>query len=535
MKIIKSLICMLLFITATIFSAAVAIDYNNILIKNTETGIFLQPPPEEWNKTFGGDYYDSGFSVKQTTDGGYIFAGTTIPTGSTYSDIFLVKTDSDGNTEWTKNYGGPDAEYGYSVQETTDGGYIVVGYIYYYSTNKGFVYLLKTDSNGDQSWTVTLGGPELDEGFSGQQTTDGGYIITGFTDSFSIGRDVYLTKTDSTGKFVWDKSYGGAGTNIGNCVRQTMDGGYIIVGSTSIYGAGLTDIWLIKTDSNGEMQWDKTFGGTLGDFANSIEITSDGGYIITGTTMSFGAGGQDVWVIRTDSTGNEEWSETFGGVNDDRGEEVKLTSDGDYIVTGVTNSFGAGSEDAYLIKIDENGDCLWTKTIGGVLNDFGHSIQQTTDGGYIIAGETLSYGSLNSYDAWLIKTRWGNTPPGKPTKPSGKTTGKAGELHEYKSTATDPEGDQIYYWFDWGELNNSGWVGPYPSGTTGKASYSWPAGTYTIKVKAKDIYGAESPWSDSLTIKMPRGKIVNNGFLQFLQNHPNIFPFFQIILQKLGF
>jgi len=247
MKMISILICIFLIAACTIFSVAENIDYNKIQEVNNEYGILFVSPPELWNKTYGGDYYDAGFSVQQTSDSGYIIAGTTTPSDSTYTDILLVKTDSNGIAEWTKNYGGADSEYGYSVKETTDGGYIVGGYTYYYTTNKGYVYLLKTNGDGDQEWIATMGGPQLDEGFSVEQTTDGGYIITGFSDSFSSGRDIYLIKTDSIGKTEWERTFGGAGTSVGNCVKQTSDDGYIVAGFTN---TALTkdDILLVKLE-----------------------------------------------------------------------------------------------------------------------------------------------------------------------------------------------------------------------------------------------------------------------------------------------
>lgn len=532
MKIISVLVSMLLLFSTTVISFSGNLEYNRLELFNYETGILFKSLPEEWNQTYGGDYYDAGFSVQQTSDGGYIITGTTTPTGSTYTDILLVKTDSNGIAEWTKNYGGSDSEYGYSVQETSDGGYIVAGYVYYFSSNIGDVYLLKTDSNGDHMWTVTHGGAQLDEGYSLQQTTDGGYIITGFTDSFSTGRDVYLIKTDSTGKFTWEQNFGGAGTNIGNCVKQTIDGGYIIAGYTDIYGAGGSDVWLIKTDINGTKQWDKTFGGTLGDWANSVELTSDGGYIITGATISYGAGAQDVWIIKTDSNGNKEWDKTFGGVHSDRGEEVKITSDGGYIVAGLTGSFGVGQGDVYLIKTDENGDLLWTQTIGGELNEQGHSIQQTTDEGYIIAGETRTYGTTDSHDAWLVKLRWGNIQPGAPTI-TGPNIGEWATYYYFNFSSIDPDNDDVKYHIDWGDgyINKTDFK---QSGDKVMISHLWRLdGTFTIIAKAEDQYGLEGPETEK-TFKVPRNREINNRYFNFLRFNPNIFPIIQRLLQRLG-
>ena len=215
------------------------------------------------------------------------------------------KTDANGDSLWTKTFGGTETDAGNSVQQTTDGGYIVTG-----TTSFGVfcdVYLIKTDGNGDSLWTKTFGGTHHDKGHSVQQTTDGGYIITGETwwSSSNGYRDVYLIKTDGNGDSLWTKIFGGTGIDVGNSVQQTTDGGYIITGETESFGNGGQDVYLIKTDGNGDSLWTKTFGGTSNDYAYSVQQTTDGGYIITGRTNSFGnGGGADVYLIKTDSNGN---------------------------------------------------------------------------------------------------------------------------------------------------------------------------------------------------------------------------------------
>jgi hypothetical protein len=255
-----------------------------------------------WTKTYGGSSYDYGSSVQQTTDGGYIIGGKTYsygPNTPNYGNAYLIKTDSLGNTIWTGNYnGGSNQDICYSVQQTTDGGYILVGYSWGYLYGYDDVFLVKTDSLGNMLWQKAYGGSINDEGKSVQLTTDGGYVITGRANGpvWTEGGDVYLIKTDSMGNALWTKTYGGDSTDEGNSVQQTADGGYIIAGYTKSYGAGSHDFYLLKTDSIGDTIWTKTYGGDTSDVAQSVKQTIDGGYIITGYTKSFGAGESNVYL-----------------------------------------------------------------------------------------------------------------------------------------------------------------------------------------------------------------------------------------------
>ena len=252
--------------------------------------------------TFGGVFDDKGYCVQQTTDGGYIITGYTKSFGNGGEDIWLIKTDSNGNEEWNQTFGGSEYDRGYSVQQTTDGGYIITGYTGHYSQRDAW--LIKTDSQGNEVWNRTFEWGECsEEGYSVQQTDDGGYIITGQKGTRSFyallcRSDLRLFKTDSQGNEEWIRTFGGSGYEKGNSVQQTDDGGYIITGHTGTSGNGEYDLWIIKTDSQGNEDWNKTFGGSGYDVGYSVQQTDDGGYIVTGYTESIGNGGDDVWLIK---------------------------------------------------------------------------------------------------------------------------------------------------------------------------------------------------------------------------------------------
>ncbi len=389
-----------------------------------------------WTKIYGGSGDDFGYSVEQTLDGGYIIAGKTNSFGAGNEDIYIIKTDTSGDTVWTKTYGGNDRDEGYSCRQTSDGGYIIVGLtssfgIGYYSD----VYLIRTNAKGDIIWTKTHGGSGTDDGCSVQQTSDGGYIIAGTTSSFGAGHaDVYLIKTDTNGDMAWAKTYGGSNGDFGTSVVQISDGSYIITGYTYSFGTGNSypDIYLIKTDANGDTVWTKTYGGNYLDAGFSVQQTSDEGYIIVGWTTSFGAGG-DVYLIKTNANGDPMWTKTFGGSGSEYAYSVQQTSDEGYAITGSTFSFDSGGGDVYLIRTNVNGDTIWTKTYGGSLLDWGYSVQQTSDEGYIITGNTYSFGA-DERDIYLIKTNAnGNTLPPN----TSKMTSSISTTHSYLSTVKE--------------------------------------------------------------------------------------------------
>jgi len=383
--------------------------------------VSLSNAQQRWERTYGGTGGDGGESVQQTSDVGYIVAGPTTSFGDS-TQVYLIKTNASGDTLWTKTYGGTSVEWGYSVKQTTDRGYIVGGYTTSFG-NAYQVYLIKANASGDTLWTRTYGGAGVDVSFSVQQTSDTGYIVAGETSSFGNAYQVYLIKTNASGDTLWTRTYGGAGYDYGESVQQTQDEGYIVAGETNSFG-NLWQVYLIKTNASGDTLWTRTYGGASTDGCYSVQQTTDGGYIVAGITNSFGDYYQ-VYLIKTNSGGDTLWTRTYGGAGDDYGESVQQTTDGGYIIAGYTTSYGAGNDDVYLIKTNASGDTLWTRTYGGTSSDYGESVQQTQDGGYIVAGMTTSFG--NSAQVYLIKTDANGSSGAEESRQGDKGTSRQGE------------------------------------------------------------------------------------------------------------
>jgi hypothetical protein len=363
-----------------------------------------QPNPDTlWTRTYGGANWDMAYAVQQTDDGGYIVVGSSDSFGAWDSDFYLVKTNGEGDTLWTRSYGGSESDYAYSVQQTFDEGYIVAGSTISFGAGGLDFYVVKTDSQGDTLWARTYGGSNYENAYSIQQTADGGYIVAGSTSSFGAGLvDIYLVKTDSQGDTLWTRTYGGSESDYARSVQQTFDGGYIITGYTNTFASGIYDSYTVRTDSQGDTLWTRTYGGIYDEAAYSVQQTSDGGYVLAGYTNSFGVGSQDYYLVKTNNQGDTIWTRTYGGNHDDVATSVQQTVGG-YIVAGFSYSFDVGNYDFYLVRTDNQGDTLWTRTYGGSNWDMASSVQQNTDGGYVVAGYTESYGAGNR-DFYLVKT-----------------------------------------------------------------------------------------------------------------------------------
>lgn len=366
----------------------------------TITGIHAQIT---FQKIYGGNYgEDDGRSIQQTGDGGYIIAGFSRKS-ATNLDIKLIKTNSVGDSLWVRTYGGPANEEAKSVRETTDGGYIVAGYTKSFGAGNSDALLMKIDSAGNLLWTKTYGNTNVETANTVRQTTDGGFILFGTaTTNTSSYDNAYLIKTDALGDTLWTKTIGTNADDIGTYVQQTPDSGYILTGTLANINGGASDVFLAKTNSLGAVQWVKTYGGPSYDYGNYIQTTTDGGYVIYGSSRSFHTSIYDIYMVKTDANGDSLWTRRVSGGYGDYGTCMMQTADGGYFVAG-NSANSASIYDILLLKMDANGDSVWSKTVGVTpTNDFPYGIEQTTDGGYIITGaKAVAFGGKEIY---LIKT-----------------------------------------------------------------------------------------------------------------------------------
>jgi hypothetical protein len=367
-------------------------------------------PTLQWSKTFPGGTVGNGNSMQQTIDGGYIICG------NSSGDIWLIKTDAAGETAWDSKFSNGETSRGEAVQQTTDGGYIICGHTGPFGdSNPWDIWLMKIDANGNKLWDNTFSDNNaIDWGHSVQQTADGGYIVCGETRPYFSG-DSYLRliKTDTEGNKVWDKKFGDLRDSIGNAVQQTKDGGYIVCGETRVSSEFSGSVWLIKTDAEGNKLWDRVFDDQvyymprLDYYVRSVQQTKDGGYMVGGTEdkRSVKTGSFNVWLMKTDAEGNKLWDKRWDDNNDSYGHAAQQTKDGGYVICGtmITRPFWLWRKSAlWLIKTNADGNILWDETFIGNGQAGGNSVQQTVDGGYIVCGDTRS-DKDGSYGILLLK------------------------------------------------------------------------------------------------------------------------------------
>ncbi len=399
----------------------------------------------EWEHNYGGSLRDWARSIRQTVDGGYIVAGYSesvdgdVTTNNGDWDFWVLKLDELGELEWENSYGGSSSDQASEIWQTTDGGYIVVGASTStdgdVSGNNGGedVWVVKLNATGGILWEQNYGGVDNDRAETVQQTTDGGYIVAGYSESQSgdvadnYGNfDYWMLKLDATGNLVWEKNYGGSGADFAYSVTEALDGGFVVAGSSISTDTdvsnnnGLYDYWIIKTDVNGTLEWEANFGGEAEERAYHVAPASDGGYIIGGYTFSVGIdvgdnnGGTDYWILKIDANGNFQWENTFGGAATETAFGLQEAFDGGYILAGYALSSDGdvsanyGNEDYWLVKLSVDGFLQWEKNFGGTDRDRAYALRQSSDGGYIMVGysesDDLDVGGNNgNRDYWVVK------------------------------------------------------------------------------------------------------------------------------------
>jgi len=418
-----------------------------ILFNGVNNKSHAQAPAIEWQKCLGGTVWDRANSIQQTSDGGFIVAGHThsndgdVSGNHGYDDAWIVKLNSSGTILWQKCLGGTDTDDANSIQQTSDGGFIVAGLTHSndgdVSGNHGWydAWVVKLNSSGNIEWQKCLGGTISDYANSIQQTSDGGFIVAGYTESndgdvsgFHGSYDAWVVKLNSSGDIEWQNCLGGTNDDRAHFIQQTSDGGFIVAGFTESHDGdvlghhGAADYWVVKLNSSGAILWQKCLGGSSDDIAYSIQQTSDGGFIVAGRTSSYydgdvsgNHGDVDSWVVKLNSSGGAIlWQKCLGGSSDANAYSIQQTSDGGFIMAGLTDSNDGdvsgnhGDSDYWVVKLNSSGNILWQKCHGGTDYDEANSIQQTSDGGFIVAGRTDSNdgdvsGNHGYSDFWVVK------------------------------------------------------------------------------------------------------------------------------------
>jgi hypothetical protein len=360
----------------------------------------------QWQRAIGGTNHDYANCIIQTNDGGYAVAGSTLSYSYGYEDMYLVKLNSSGSIQWTKTIGGTGNDIALSVIQTTDGGYALGGHTRPFGAEYYDFYIVKLDSIGSFQWNRTINRANNDYSLSIKQTTDGGFVLAGLSATGGIfSSDIYIVKLNSIGTYQWSKTYGGSNDDVAFSIIQTSEGGLAAAGYTNSFGLGGNNFYILKLDGSGTLQWSRTVGGSgPNGQAYTIIQTTDGGFALAGVTEAFGAGSYDMHIVKLDAGGTLQWTRTVGASGQDWGYSIVQANDGGFVVLGSTNSFGV--LDYYTVKLNVNGTPQWSKTYGGSGIEGGNevpcSIIKTNGGGFVIAGKTNSFG-VGGDDMYIVK------------------------------------------------------------------------------------------------------------------------------------
>ena len=361
-----------------------------------------------WMHTYGGTAADGFRQAIPTSDGGFIAVGYTYSFGSGDVDVFLVKTDSGGDTLWTRAYGGASLDYGHSVCETDGGDYIVAGYTMSYGAGGEDAYLLRVDSDGDTVWTRTYGGTDLDDAKGVCFTGDGYIIAAGQTESFGSGQsDVYILKIDAAGDTVWTRAFGGADSDWAVSVCELADGAYGVSGTTGSFST-TRDIYLLKVDTGGNLVWGDNYGSEdqyMGDYGTGAIALADSGIAATGwRTDQFLGDPLQTAFLRVYGTGVQQSYRKYSDPYMEYGSSICETADNGFLLCGADKDASTHRNDLFLVKRIQGSGWVWDQTLGGDGSDWGCSIVEIQPGEYIVAGYTESWGS-GAFDGWLIRMK----------------------------------------------------------------------------------------------------------------------------------
>lgn len=419
--------------------------YSMVMLLSTHAALMAQPAIE-WQKNYGGNNGEFALSTKQTSDGGYIVAGYTLSNNGDVTgyrggeDYWVMKLNSAGTIQWKRTYGGSGDDRCNAVLQTADGGYILAG-----TSNSadgqvtnakgGFdMWIVKTDANGNITWRRNFGGSDDEAAYSIDELNAGGYVIageskssTGDIDNNKGGYDYWIIKVSAAGNLVWERNYGGSADESAKSVQECTDGSIIVAGETVSNDYDVTnnkggyDFWVLRLRANGTIRWKNTYGGTANDNAYAVTQISNGNFIVVGETESNNgniannAGGDDFFVMNLRGSGAVQWSKTYGGSADDNARFVRETADGAVVITGKTESNSGlvtnpkGAHDVWVIKvIKSNGNLDWQRTLGGSDNDFGYAVDVTADGAQVVVGHSESddqdlNNNKGNADFWIVK------------------------------------------------------------------------------------------------------------------------------------
>lgn len=358
-------------------------------------------------KTFHLNYSDRCGSITEIPGGDIYMLGSSTPARDlSEEDFLLVKTDAAGNELWMKTFGGTEREESADMLQSRDGGLLLLGYTRSFGVEKEDIYLVKTDKDGNQLWQKSFGGTGNDRGQAIIKNRAGGYVITGSIETLTGYRDLLIAAIDEKGKLLWQRTYGGKEFDEGTDIIQTYDGGFLVCGSTRSFGQGEFDVYVVKTDANGKKQWARTYGGAGSEGAFALQQTHDGEYVLCGYSSGFGTTSFGIYLLKLDASGDTLWTSFSRGMASD----VHIHDDGAYVTIGQLKSkkpSGATDEYApYLLKTSPDGDSLWSASFPGPDSRAGYSFCRSGDGAYLLTGRSSSkdFDQANADDALLIKT-----------------------------------------------------------------------------------------------------------------------------------